>query len=56
MDQPLINKDGTEDLSLYEYHRTLIEEGIRQVDAGEFIEHQALMSKAAGWARKPRAR
>jgi predicted transcriptional regulator len=52
----VINEAVTQYLSLHEYHRELIEEGIRQADAGEVIEHQALMSKAAGWARKPRAR
>jgi len=38
-------------LSLHEYHRALIEEGIREADAGEVMEHQALMTKAAGLAR-----
>ena len=52
----VINEAVTQCLSLYEYHRALIEEGIRQADAGEVIEHQALMSKAAGWVRKRRAR
>jgi len=52
----VINEAVTQYLSLHEYHRALIEEGIRQEDAGEGIEHQTLMSKAAGWARKPRAR
>ena len=56
MNQPTTKEDGPRDLSLDEYHRALIEEGIRQADAGEVIEHQALMNKAAGWARKPRAR
>ena len=52
----VINEAVTQYLSLHEYHRTLIEEGIRQADAGEVIEHEALMSKAAGWARKSIAR
>jgi predicted transcriptional regulator len=52
----VINEAVTQYLSLHEYHRALIEEGIRQADAGEVIEHEALMSKAAGWARKSRAR
>jgi predicted transcriptional regulator len=56
MNQPPTKEDGSQDLSLDEYHRALIEEGIRQSDAGEVIDHQTLMSKAAGWARKPRAR
>ncbi len=52
----VINEAVTQYLSLHEYHRALIEEGIREADAGEMITHQELMSKAAGWARKPRAR
>jgi RHH-type transcriptional regulator, rel operon repressor / antitoxin RelB len=52
----VINEAVTQYLSLHEYHRSLIEEGIRQADAGEVIEHQALMSKRAGWVRKSRAR
>ena len=56
MNQPITKEDGPQDLSLDEYHRALIEEGIRQSDAGEVIDHQTLMIKAAGWARKPRAR
>ena len=52
----VINEAVTQYLSLHEYHRALIEEGIRQDDAGEVIEHQTLMSKAAGWAQKRRAR
>jgi len=51
----VISEAVTQYLSLHEYHRALIEEGIRQADAGDVIEHQALMNKAAGWARKPRA-
>jgi len=51
MDQPFINKDGTEDLSLYEYHRALIEEGIRQFDAGEVLEHETVMRIISG--RRP---
>jgi hypothetical protein len=56
MNQRTTKEDGPKDLSLDEYHRALIEEGIRQTDASEVIDHQSLMMKAAGWARKPRAR
>jgi predicted transcriptional regulator len=52
----VINEAVTQYLSLHDYHRGLIEEGLRQDDAGEVIEHQTLMNKAVGWARKPRAR
>jgi predicted transcriptional regulator len=52
----VINEAVTQYLSLYEYHRTLIEEGIRQDDAGDVVDHDTLMKKAAGWAQKPRAR
>ena len=52
----IINEAVTQYLSLHEYHRGLIEEGIRQADAGDVIEHHALMSKAAGWSRKRRVR
>jgi predicted transcriptional regulator len=47
MDQPIINEDGTQDLSLYEYHRALIEEGIRQDDAGEVLAHRTVLSIVA---------
>jgi predicted transcriptional regulator len=52
----VINEAVTQYLSLHDYHRALIEEGLRQDDAGEVIEHQVLINKAAGWARKPGAR
>ena len=52
----VINEAVTQYLSLHEYHRALIEEGIRQADAGEMIEHEELISEAASWVRKARAR
>ncbi len=52
----VINEAVSQYLSLHEYHRDLIEEGIREEDAGSVIDHEALMSKAAGWAKKRRAR
>ena len=36
----VINEAVTQYLSLHEYHRVLIEEGIRQDDAGNVIDHQ----------------
>ena len=56
MTQPPKNEDVPQDPSLDEYHRALIEEGIRQCDAGEVIEHEELMIQAAGWVKKRRAR
>jgi predicted transcriptional regulator len=47
MDQPFINDSVTQDPSLDEYHRTLIEEGIRQDDAGEVLEHQKVLDMVA---------
>jgi predicted transcriptional regulator len=52
----VINEAVTQYLSLHEYHRALIEEGIREADAGEMIDHEELMKKAASWATKQRAR
>jgi predicted transcriptional regulator len=52
----VINEAVTQYLSLHEYHRALIEEGLREADAGEMIDHEELMRRAAGWARKPRTR
>jgi predicted transcriptional regulator len=52
----VINEAVRQYLSLHEYHRELIEEGVRQADAGEMIDHEKLMEKAAGWVRKSRGR
>jgi predicted transcriptional regulator len=51
----VINEAVTQYLSLHEYHRELIEEGIRQDDAGVVIEHQKLRAMAARWRRKTKA-
>jgi predicted transcriptional regulator len=56
MNQPPTNQDVPQDPSLDEYHRSLIEEGIRECDAGEMLEHEVLMRMAANWVKKPRAR
>jgi RHH-type rel operon transcriptional repressor/antitoxin RelB len=52
----VINEAVTQYLSLHEYHRELIEEGIREADAGEMIDHETLMERAAGWVQKSRGR
>jgi len=52
----VINEAVAQYLSLNDYHRTLIAEGMQQDDAGEVIDHQTLMNTAAGWTRKKRAR
>ena len=51
----VINKALKQYLSLYEHHRDLIEEGIRQDEAGDVIDHEALMAKSAGWAKQKAA-
>ncbi len=50
----VINEAVTQYLSLYEYHRTLIEEGIRQDDAGEVVDHETVLNMVAGLIRKKR--
>lgn len=53
----VINEAVSQYLSLHEYHRELIEEGIRQDDAGALIDHQTLRKTAGSWtARKPKAK
>jgi predicted transcriptional regulator len=54
MDQP-VDDDANRYISLHEYHRALIEEGIRQDDAGEMVEHETLMSLATGWIKRRNA-
>jgi predicted transcriptional regulator len=55
-DRFVLNEAVTQYISLHEYHRTLIEEGIRQDDAGNVIDHQMVRSMAASWTRKPKVR
>lgn len=50
----VINEAVTQYLSLYEYHRTLIEEGIRQDDAGEVVDHETVLNMVAGLILKKR--
>jgi predicted transcriptional regulator len=44
----VINEALTQYLSLYEYHRTLIEEGIRQADAGDLADRETVVKMVAG--------
>jgi predicted transcriptional regulator len=48
----LINEAVDQYLSLNDYHRELIEEGIRQDDDGQLIDHARVRHMAAGWAAK----
>jgi RHH-type transcriptional regulator, rel operon repressor / antitoxin RelB len=48
----VINEAVTQYLSLYEYHRGLIEEGIRQDDAGEVVEHETVLNMVSDLIRK----
>ncbi len=48
----VINEAVDQYLSLQEYHRELIEEGIRQADAGNLIPHSEVRRKFALRSRK----
>jgi predicted transcriptional regulator len=48
----VINEAVAQYLSLYEYHRELIEEGIRQDDAGEVVDHETVVEMMASRIRK----
>jgi predicted transcriptional regulator len=48
----IINEAVTQYLSLYEYHRALIEEGIRQDDAGDVVDHETVVEMVAGLISK----
>ncbi len=50
----LINEAVDQYLSLNDYHRELIEEGIRQDNAGELIDHAEVRRTASRWAAKAR--
>jgi predicted transcriptional regulator len=52
----VINEAVTQYLSLHEYHRALIEEGIRQDDAEDVVDHETVRSMVAGLTRKPKSR
>ncbi len=48
----ILNEAVDQYLSLNDYHRELIEEGIRQVKAGRVIDHEQVKRKVASWASK----
>jgi RHH-type transcriptional regulator, rel operon repressor / antitoxin RelB len=53
----VINEAVTQYLSLYDYHRALIEEGIRQDEAGNVVTHEAVLNMVAGltgYVKSPR--
>ena len=52
----VINEAVTQYLSLYEYHCELIEEGIRQDDAGEVVDHETVLSRMDDLIRKSKVR
>ena len=52
----ILNEAVSQYLSLQEYHRELIEEGIRQDDAGEVVDHSEVRKMVATWSRKQEAR
>jgi predicted transcriptional regulator len=50
--EPEVHSHLPQDSSLDEYHRALIEEGIRQCDAGELIDHETVVKMMADRIRK----
>jgi predicted transcriptional regulator len=48
----ILNEAVDQYLSLYDYHTSLIQEGIRQADAGELIPHSEIRKMAATWSKK----
>ena len=52
----VINEAVTQYLSLYEYHCELIEEGIRQDDAGEVVDHETVLIRMEDLIRKSKVR
>jgi predicted transcriptional regulator len=52
----VINEAVTQFLSLHEYHRALIEEGIRQDDVGDVVGHETVVNMVARMIRKPTKR
>ncbi len=50
----VLNEAVDQYIALSDYHRELIEEGIRQDDAGELIDHNEVRSMAAQWAKRAR--
>jgi predicted transcriptional regulator len=52
----ILNEAVSQYLSLQNYHRELIEEGIRQDDAGEVVDHSDVRKMVVGWSQKREAR
>jgi predicted transcriptional regulator len=48
----IINEAVDQYLSLQEYHLSLIDEGIREADAGKLVDHGDVVKRAAQWSRK----
>jgi predicted transcriptional regulator len=48
----IINEAVDQYLSLQQYHLALIEEGIRQADAGDLIPHSEISKLAVNWSKK----
>ena len=48
----ILNEAVDQYLSLHDYHRELIEDGIRQVKAGKTVGHEEVKRRVAGWASR----
>jgi predicted transcriptional regulator len=48
----ILNEAVDQYLSLQEYHLALIDEGIREADAGHVIPHGEVKKMVASWSRK----
>jgi predicted transcriptional regulator len=46
----IINEAVDQYLSLYDYHTRLIEDGLRQVDEGDVVDHEEVVKIAAKWS------
>jgi predicted transcriptional regulator len=52
----VLNEAVAQYLSLQHYHRELIEQGLREDDAGDVIEHEAVLEMAAAWSAAAKTR
>lgn len=48
----ILNEAVNQYLSLQQYNRALIEEGIRQADAGETVPHEEVVAMIEKWAQE----
>ena len=48
----VLNEALNQYLSLQEYHRELIEEGVHQDEAGDLIPHEEVVKKVAAWNQR----